>query len=79
VLSRSGRHDASDYIPCRIPSVYLYYSRLNPAVTTPDPRSIAISRIHPKMIHNGSGISPGLPVIRLAFPITTWNCPNKLH
>jgi len=39
LLSCSGRHDTGDYIPYRIPSVYLYYSGLIPTVTTSDPRS----------------------------------------
>ena len=39
MLSCAGRYDTGDYIPYRIPSVYLYYSGLYPAVTTPDPRS----------------------------------------
>ena len=48
----------------------LYYSGLNPTVTTSDPRSIAevsVSRA-PYDTYNGSGISSGYSVSKLVTP-----------
>jgi len=51
LLSCAGRHDACSCIPFEISGVYLYYSRLIPAVTTSDPRQLLLRLISQEPIY----------------------------